>query len=1050
MSRKLVILPVLVLLSTCFLFLSPVKADERAVSARPSVNGALTVKDSELADSNGKRAVLRGVSLHGLTWFPDFVNKNLFKQVSKEWKANLIRLPVYTEEYIRDRKTSLELLHKGVQAAIDADMYVIVDWHVLDEHNPNAHKEEARDFFAGIAAEYAGCPNIIYEICNEPNGETTWMDVSLYAKTIIPVIRALDPDALILVGTPDYSKDLYDAVRNPLDFDNIMYTLHFYSGTHWEDLRMEYLSAKQAGLPVFISECGLSEASGTGDVNYSFASVWFSMLESNKASYAIWSFSNKNESSALFDPDYNPSKPFTEDDLSGTGQWVSRLLKGEDPKNISYPDPKETETGLPHHILKDLAVARAWPYLALFSALFITVCTVVMLVVASGRKKRYHIYDDLYPEKKDVSEKARIHIFLTRLSIIVSVFFSLIYTGWRIVFSVPTGSGILAVSGNIILLIVEIFGLIESVILYMNLIGIKEHKLPGIEDDEYPDVDIFIATYNEPAALLRKTINGCNHLNYPDKSRVHVWLCDDNRRPEIRKLAEDMGIGYFDRPDNKGAKAGNLNHALSLTKAPYIVTFDADMIPRSSFLMNTIPYFVDAAKHSKDLPEDEKIRLGLLQTPQCFYTPDIFQYALYSEKNAPNEQDFFYRTIETAKTSTNSVIYGGSNTVISREALDAIGGFFTGSITEDFATGMLIEAAGFVSLALPEPMASGMTPHTYTEHIKQRERWGRGVISTAKQLRILRRKGLSAAQKISYLSSVVYWFSPVKNLIYLFAPLLFAVFGIPVFKCTFLDLFIFWLPMFAMQDAALRLSSRNSVSLKWSGIYETSVMPRLLLPIIKETFGITVSVFEVTDKSKQAEKRKKDLRLMMPFFILTALCIIGIIRSVYLLVTLKAVGIAVLLFWLVRNTYFLIMSVFLVDGRDGADDEVNVYDAEPVTIRISGEKDLMREGITTYMNIHSMKLFMDEASGFAIGDRAELSFDMNGTVLKLNCIITSLVNSRRGSSCVLGVEIVDDTDFNADYNQMLYDRIPTLPQSLTRDYGIVTHLLKNIAYRIIR
>ena len=189
------------------------------------------------------------------------------------------------------------------------------------------------------------------------------------------------------------------------------------------------------------------------------------------------------------------------------------------------------------------------------------------------------------------------------------------------------------------------------------------------------------------------------------------------------------------------------------------------MIVISDFLLKTIPFFVDVELREKERPEAERLHLGLLQTPQCFYDPDVFQHALYSERRAPNEQDFFYRTIEPAKTTTNSVIYGGSNTILSRRALEDIGGFYTGSITEDFATGLLIESAGYISLALPEPLASGQTPHTFREHVKQRTRWARGVIVTAKKLKIWRRKNLTLAQKISYWSSMFYWYSPIKNFI---------------------------------------------------------------------------------------------------------------------------------------------------------------------------------------------------------------------------------------------------------------------------------------------
>ncbi len=1030
-----------------------VYADEIVTAtAHPSENGHLSVRAANLVDKDGNVVVLRGVSLHGVLWFPDFVDEDLFKQVSDQWDANLIRIPIYSTSYITDKATCMSLLKEGIEDAIDADMYVIIDWHILEDSDPNTHLDLATEFFETVSKEYAGYPNILYEICNEPNGETTWEDVRNYAYRIIPVIRNNDPESVILIGTPNYCKNLISAARNPIKYDNIMYTLHFYAGTHKDDLRREYTAAREMGLPIFVSECGLSEASGTGDIDYESAASWFSLLRDHNTSYAIWSLSNKNESSALFKPSYDPDNSFTEDDLNAAGQWVSDLLKGEDPRSIPEPEIDDTISILSiimYKILEteDPDVTLSWPRVAGYVLIFVMFCLIIGLITVLRRRKHYKIYDDLFTKEELDGHDEKLKLIIRRIVIFLSFFFTLMYIYWRIAFSIPLKDGPVAITGNVVLLVVEVLGFIESLILYRNLTGLKKHPVPKIDDDEYPDVDIFIATYNEPCELLRKTINGCNHLSYPDKSKVHVWVCDDNRRPEMRKLAEEMNVGYFDRPDNKGAKAGNLNNALSKTSAPYVVTLDADMIPRSCFLLKTIPYFVEAKKRSESLPDDKKIKLGLLQTPQCFYTPDVFQYALYSEKTAPNEQDFFYRTIEVAKSSTNSVIYGGSNTVIAREALDEIGGFFTGSITEDFATGMLIESKGFVSLATPEPLASGMTPHTYKEHIQQRTRWGRGVISTGKQLHLLRRKGLSLSQKLSYLSSVVYWYSPIKNLIYLVSPLMFACFAIPVFKCGWLDLVLYWLPMFIMQDVALRVVSGNAVSLKWSGIYETSVMPTLLLPIIKETFGITTSKFDVTDKSKKKTRRKRDTKDMTPFFILLALCLFGIIRSIYVLTQIKAMGVLVLLFWLVRNTYFLIMSLFLIDGRDGDSDEVTVIDAEPVTFRV-GDKEC--DCITTFMTIHSINLYVDDAEGFSIGDHGELKFMADYPDTDLSCIITSITHSRSGESCVVGLEIMNPVVALNEYMQILYDRIPTLPQSLTRDNGIIRHLLRNIAYRILR
>lgn len=640
---------------------------------------------------------------------------------------------------------------------------------------------------------------------------------------------------------------------------------------------------------------------------------------------------------------------------------------------------------------------------------------------------------------------------LRRVLLLCSTGFTIIYLGWRIIFSVPVGSGALAVAGNILLLIVELFGFFESLVLFVHIFHMKEHPLPVIPKELYPDVDVFIATYNEPEELLRKTINGCVHMRYPEPSKVHIWICDDNRRPAMRQLAQEMGVGYFDRPDNKGAKAGNLNHALAQTSAPYVVTFDADMIPKSDFLLKTIPYFVDMELRNQERSPEEQMHLGFLQTPQCFYEPDIFQFSLYSEKRVPNEQDFFYRTIEPSKTYSNSVIYGGSNTVLSRKALEDIGGFYTESITEDFATGLLIEAKGYVSLALSEPLASGQTPQTFKEHIQQRTRWGRGVIVTARKLKILKQRGLSLTQKLSYYSSVVYWYSPIKNLIYMLSPLLFAVFGIPVFSCNWLELLVFWLPMFVLQDLNLRYNSRGKISIKWSGIYETCVMPFLLIPIIKEVFGITLSTFKVTDKSQKNQSRRGSWKGMLPFLVLAALSVAGIIRIICIFNIMQAISIFVLLFWIIRNLYYIIMSIFLVDGRDGELEAVKVQDAELVTAHYEMDgKSLALEGVTTLLTEHSMEVYWDDAKTAELGTRLQLMVETQDHKAELQGVVTGIRESRGRMARIQTIEILDFCGDEYEYWEILYDRIPTLPQTLHKDYGVLEHLWQNIAQRVSR
>lgn len=297
------------------------------VKARPSVNGKLSVSGTQLVDKDGVPVMLRGLSTHGLTWFPDFINESFFKQLSTDWDCDLIRLAMYSEIYVQNPSESISLLEKGIEYAINNDMYVIVDWHILNDSNPKMHESESNEFFRYISSLYPDCPNIIYEICNEPNGSTTWDDIYEYSEKIIPTIRKNSPDSVIIVGTPFWSQQLLTAADRPLTYDNIMYALHFYVSTHRKELQDVLTEANRSGLPVFVSECGLSEASGNGYTDFDSAKVWFDLLKEKGISFAVWNLSNKAETSALFATSYDPHHTITDGDLSPGGLWVKALIK---------------------------------------------------------------------------------------------------------------------------------------------------------------------------------------------------------------------------------------------------------------------------------------------------------------------------------------------------------------------------------------------------------------------------------------------------------------------------------------------------------------------------------------------------------------------------------------------------------------------------------------------------------------------------------------------------------------------------------------------------
>ncbi len=296
--------------------------------------GALQVIGSSLCDSRGNPVQLKGVSTHGLAWFPEYVNEELFRELREEWKANVVRLAMYTGEsggYCTggDRERLRQLIRDGVKYASDQDMYVIIDWHILSDGDPNTYKEDAENFFREMSAEFADQDNVLYEICNEPNGGTSWNRIKEYAGEIIPVIRENDEDAVILVGTPNWSQYVEQAAADPVtDWDNIMYTLHFYAATHKESLRQAMTAALDGGLPIFVSEYSICDASGNGGIDEAQAEAWVETMDRYGVSYVAWNLSNKNETSSLFSASCTKTSGFTGDELSSTGKWLYGILAG--------------------------------------------------------------------------------------------------------------------------------------------------------------------------------------------------------------------------------------------------------------------------------------------------------------------------------------------------------------------------------------------------------------------------------------------------------------------------------------------------------------------------------------------------------------------------------------------------------------------------------------------------------------------------------------------------------------------------------------------------
>lgn len=300
----------------------------------PAAYGGLHTVGTSLVDAKGNKIQLKGVSTHGLQWFPQYVNKETFQTFRDDWGANAIRLALYVEEggYLQGDKAKLkQLVFDGVEYATELGMYVIIDWHILNgaSRNPLNYTAQAKEFFDEMSKKYDSYNNVIYEICNEPNGAEWNSCIKPYAEQVIATIRQNDNDALILVGTNTWSQDVDAVVGNELSDHNVMYVLHFYAATHQDNIRNKLTYALSKGVPIFVSECSICDASGNGGVDYNSANTWLKLLNDNDISYIAWNISNKGESSALIQNGNNKLSGWSVDELSETGKWFRKAMRGE-------------------------------------------------------------------------------------------------------------------------------------------------------------------------------------------------------------------------------------------------------------------------------------------------------------------------------------------------------------------------------------------------------------------------------------------------------------------------------------------------------------------------------------------------------------------------------------------------------------------------------------------------------------------------------------------------------------------------------------------------
>ena len=285
----------------------------------------MQVSGGVLVDAKERPVALRGMSTHGLGWYPRYLNAGAMKTL-KQYGANVIRLAMYTETssgYLEEPR-NLDFVYIGIENAIAENLYVIVDWHILSDGNPLTHMEEAIAFFSEISERYGQTPNILYEICNEPNGDTTWEDITAYAAMVIPAIRKNAPEAAVLVGTPNYSSRLRDAMASPLPFSNLLYSCHKYIDVSPEaEHSQEYWLQKavETGFPVFVTEWGINGSEGE-NMDLANARQFVKFLNENQISWCGWALSNAEEIHGTISPDSDKLSGWGWEDLTPGGRLM--------------------------------------------------------------------------------------------------------------------------------------------------------------------------------------------------------------------------------------------------------------------------------------------------------------------------------------------------------------------------------------------------------------------------------------------------------------------------------------------------------------------------------------------------------------------------------------------------------------------------------------------------------------------------------------------------------------------------------------------------------
>ncbi len=294
-------------------------------------HGQLSISGNKIINKDGEAVQLRGMSFFWSQWMGQYYTKEAVKWLKDDWQATIVRAAMAVDAadgYITNPSVEKAKIIEVVDAAIAEGIYVIIDWH---SHHAENYLEEAKAFFSEMAQKYGSYPNVIYEPYNEPL-DVSWTGViKPYHEAVIASIREHDPDNIVICGTRTWSQRVDEVVGNKISDANVAYTLHYYAATHKQSLRDIADVALNGNVPIFVTEYGLSEASGDGSLNEAEANTWWDYLDSNKISWCNWSIADKVELSAALNPGASPLGNWSTSDITQSGTMVRNELKTMNP-----------------------------------------------------------------------------------------------------------------------------------------------------------------------------------------------------------------------------------------------------------------------------------------------------------------------------------------------------------------------------------------------------------------------------------------------------------------------------------------------------------------------------------------------------------------------------------------------------------------------------------------------------------------------------------------------------------------------------------------------